>query len=222
MTGLAVYWLYRMRIRRLIEIERTRTRIATDLHDDIGTNLSKISLLSEIVKMRSDESDPERRRLLEVIGETSRESVGAMSDIVWAIDPQKDSLPEMVSRMRRYSEEVFAEKDTKVEFNAPPDGHEVHLSMETRRELYLIFKEAVNNAAKHSGCKNLRVSLEYRPDEIFLKVHDDGRGIVDSSEQNGGNGLKNLKARAGKIGARIVIGTGPEQGTTVSVWLPHR
>lgn len=218
LIGLTVYWAYRTRVQRLLEIERTRTRIATDLHDDIGTNLSKISLLSEIVKMQLADENEERSRMLQVIGEASRESVGAMSDIVWAINPKKDSLADMTRRMLSHTEEVFLEKDVKVKFNAPNDGKDTKLSMEIRRELYLIFKEAVNNVVKHSDCKTIEIDFESRKNDLCLRVKDDGKGF-EANNPVMGNGLQNMKIRAERISAKIEIDSGIDNGTTVSVQL---
>jgi ligand-binding sensor domain-containing protein/two-component sensor histidine kinase len=216
LIGLAIYQLYRFRVSRLLEIERTRTRIATDLHDDIGTNLSKISLLSEIVKMQLQDENEERRRMLEVIGETSRESVAAMSDIVWAINPKKDSLADMTRRMRQHAEEVFLEKGVNVKFNTPETVREIKLPMEIRRELYLIFKEAVTNAAKHSDCKNVEIDFQTRHNGLFLSVKDDGKGF-DANQNGSGNGLNNLKLRAEKINAKLEIESEIGKGTTVNL-----
>lgn len=218
LIGLMLYRVYRIRVNRLLEMERTRTRIATDLHDDIGTNLSKISLLSEIVKMQLADENEERTRMLQVIGETSRESVGAMSDIVWAINPNKDSLADMTRRMRQHAEEVFLEKGVSLIFNAPEDGKDIKLSMEIRRELYLIFKESVNNSAKHSDCKNVEIDFRVRQGEIFLLIKDNGRGF-DLKQDANGNGLKNLHLRAERIKAELQIDSEIGKGTTISVSL---
>lgn len=218
LAAFMIYRIYRLRVARLLEIERTRTRIATDLHDDIGTNLSKISLLSEIVKMQLANENEERTRMLDVIGETSRESVGAMSDIVWAINPKKDSLADMTRRMIQHAEAVFLEKGVKVKFDTPEDDRNSKLSMEIRRELYLIFKEAVTNAAKHSDCRNVEIEFRARKNEIFLRVKDDGCGFDIEKDANG-NGLKNLQIRAERIGAKMKIESKIGGGTCVSVSL---
>ena len=221
LIGFTIYRLYRFRVSRLLEIERTRTRIATDLHDDIGTDLSKISILSEIVKMQLQNVSEEQTRMLHVIGETSRESVGAMSDIVWAINPRKDSLYDMMRRMRQHAEEVFLEKDVKVKFNAPADGKQKRLSMEIRRELYLIFKESLGNAAKHSNCQSIEIDFQTRRNELFLRISDDGKGF-EINENGDGNGLQNIRNRAEKIGAKLDIESEIGKGTVITVLLPQK
>ena len=217
---LAIYGFYRFRLNKLLEIERTRTRIATDLHDDIGTNLSKISLLSEIVNLQLASKDEESNRLLDSIAEISRESVNSMSDIVWAINPNRDSLLEMTRRMRGYAEEIFVEKGIRVKFAAPDDGEHIKLSMDTRRELYLIFKEAVNNAAKHANCTRLEIDFFRTGGAIFLQISDDGRGF-DVSQKREGNGLANMQTRAEASGGKLEIESAEGSGTKVKIRFPQ-
>ena len=219
---LAIYGFYRFRLNKLLEIERTRTRIATDLHDDIGANLSKISLLSEIVNLQlaSKVRSAESNRLLDSIAEISRESVNSMSDIVWAINPNRDSLLEMTRRMRGYAEEIFVEKGIRVKFAAPDDGEHIKLSMDTRRELYLIFKEAVNNAAKHADCTWLEIDFFRTGGAIFLQISDNGQGF-DVSNKRDGNGLANMQTRAEASGGKFEIESAEGSGTKVKIRFPQ-
>ena len=218
-AGLIIYAFYRYRVNQLLEVERTRTRIATDLHDDIGSDLSKISLLSEIVKMQLANGNAENNRLLATIAEVSRRSVDSMRDIVWAINPKRDSALEMTRKMREYAEAVFVENGVRLNFNAPTDGAKIKILMDTRRELYLIFKEAVNNAAKHATCSTVEIEFRASSKEIFLGIEDDGCGFAISPNSLG-NGLANMKSRAEKIGGKFEILTQIGQGTTVKIYLP--
>ncbi|MCA1623286.1 MAG: histidine kinase [Acidobacteria bacterium] len=220
LIGLTAFGIYRYRLNKLLEIERTRTRIASDLHDDIGTNLSKISLLSEIVNLQLANQNVESNRLLNSIAEISRESVGSMSDIVWAINPKRDSVLELVRRMRLHVEESFLEKGVRVKFNAPEDGAAIKLSMDVRRELYLIFKEAVSNAARHSDCKNIEVNFELERGAIFLQITDDGKGF-DTLQMTGGNGLENMRSRAAKNGGNCSIESEAGRGTILKIRFPQ-
>jgi len=221
LIGLTVFGIYRYRLNKLLEIERTRTRIATDLHDDIGTNLSKISLLSEIVNLQLAEQNTESRRLLNSIAEISRESVGSMSDIVWAINPKRDSALELVRRMRTHVEEIFLDKNVRVRFNASDDSDEsIKLSMDTRRELYLIFKEAVSNAVRHSNCENTEIDFRLENGAIFLRIRDDGEGF-DTSTKTDGNGLENMRRRAKRNGGDFEIESETGRGTTIEIRFPQ-
>src|SRR5207244_198217 len=147
---LAVFAFYRYRVRRLLEVANMRTRIATDLHDDIGANLTKIAILSEVVRQQSGNGDAERDRPLSSIARISRESVAAMGDIVWAINPQRDNLLDLVRRMRQHAEEVCLAQNINLIFHAPESENRLKLGVDIRRDIYLIFKEAVNNAVRHS------------------------------------------------------------------------
>jgi len=220
LIGLTVFGIYRYRLNRLLEIERTRTRIATDLHDDIGTNLSKISLLSEIVNLQLANQNIESNRLLKSIGEISRESVASMSDIVWAINPKRDSVLELTRRMRLHLEESFLDKNARVRFNAPGDDISIKLSMDARRELYLIFKEAVSNAARHSNCRNIEVDFRLENNVIFLRVTDDGKSL-DVSQRADGNGLENMRSRAEKNGGKFEIESEAGRGTILKIQFPQ-
>ncbi len=217
--GFAIYGLYRFRVNRLLEIERTRTRIATDLHDDIGADLSKISMLSEVIKMQMTNGNENNNRLLTTIAETSRKSVDSMRDIVWAINPSRDSLTDLIQKMRQFAEETLVEKNIKLVFNAPPEHQNLKISMDTRRELYLIFKEAVNNAAKYADCKKVEIDFQINGKEIFLSVKDDGKGF-DISEDFEGNGLKNMKRRAENLKGKFEIIS--SEGTKISVNFPQK
>ena len=220
LIGLFGYEIYRYRLNKLLEVERTRTRIASDLHDDIGTNLSKISLLSEIVNLQLVEQNTESRRLLSSIAEISRESVGSMSDIVWAINPQRDSVLELVRRMRLHVEELFLDKDVRVRFDAPEDGASIKISMDVRRELFLIFKEAVNNAAKHSECSRIEIDFRLENGAIYLQIADDGKGF-DLSRKTDGNGLENMRKRAEKNGGKFEIESEIGRGATLKIVFPQ-
>lgn len=219
LAGFLGYAFYRNRLTRALDIERTRTRIATDLHDDIGSNLSKISLLSDLAKMQQRDG-AESERLLDSIAAISRESVSSMSDIVWAISPQRDSITEMTRRMRSHAEEIFVEKGVGVIFEVPKIDQSLSLSMNVRRDLYLIFKEAVNNAAKYSGCKNLEVGLTLAGRDICLRISDDGRGF-DATNGHEGNGLANMQKRAEAAGGKFEIDSELGRGTTIRATVPQ-
>ncbi len=216
LTAAAIYFFYRFRLNRLLEMERVRTRIATDLHDDIGANLSKISLLSDVVNMQMPEANAESKWMLTTIAEVSRSSIGSMRDIVWAINPNRDSVLEMSRRMRQHAEETFVPNNITVKFDDPETGADSKLSMDVRRELFLIFKEAINNAARHSRCRRVEIYFRVSGDEVFLRVADDGRGF-DFAEQSNGHGLINMKTRAEKIGGRFEVSSEQGCGTIIEI-----
>jgi ligand-binding sensor domain-containing protein/signal transduction histidine kinase len=211
------YGFYRYRVSRLLEVMAMRTRIATDLHDDIGANLTRIAVLSEVVR-RKGHADADDH--LASIATVARESVTAMSDIVWAISPGRDGLNDLTSRMREHAEEVFAANGTALTFTAPTMSRDLRLSVDTRRDVYLIFKEAVNNAARHSGCSRVHVSLQSDDRAVVLSVVDDGTGFDIASEDQG-NGLASMRSRGERLGAKFDISSRPGRGTTVKLEVPH-
>jgi signal transduction histidine kinase len=215
-AGAIVYFVYRNRINKLLELERTRTRIATDLHDDIGSNLSKIALFSELVKMKLTNGNDENNRMLATIADVSRETVDSMRDIVWSINPRRDTVFEMTRRMRQHAEESLVPLGVNVHFETGEGQHDQPISMDLRRELFLIFKEAVNNAAKYSGCKNIWIRFVAKGRSISMSIKDDGRGF-DCSLPPQSNGLSNMRLRAEKIGGCFNLISAPGAGTTVLV-----
>jgi signal transduction histidine kinase len=211
-----IYVIYRNRLTKLLELERTRTRIATDLHDDIGANLSKIALLSELVKMKLTNGNEENNRMLATIADVSRSTVDSMRDIVWSINPRRDSVLEMTRRMREHAEETLVPLGIAVEFKTDESGRDHTVPMDMRRELLLIFKEAINNAAKHSGCRRTHIDFRAHGRSVFLGIRDDGAGFDPDATQDN-NGLANMRARAEKIGARFSIDSTADGGTTIKV-----
>jgi len=165
------------------------------------------------------------------IATVSVELVGAMSDIVWAINPRKDNLRDLVQRMRRFAADVFTAKNIKFEFDAPDIESRLPLGANLRREVFAIYKEAVNNAVRHSGGTRAEISLRIAGDMLQLQIADNGRGfdleeLLHRSQppaSNGGNGLINIQRRGADLGGRCEVITFPGGGTTVLLEIPlHR
>src|SRR4029079_1140497 len=161
-----------------------------DLHDDIGANLTRIAVLSEVVRQRSGSDDDERENQLSSIARISRESVASMGDIVWAINPQRDTSLDLVRRMREHAEEVCLSRNIDILFRSEGAESPAKLGIDIRRDVYLIFKEAVNNALRHSGCSRLEVTIAQENGVFALTIRDDGRGF-DPAAAGCGNGLTN-------------------------------
>jgi two-component sensor histidine kinase len=211
-----LYALHRGRLKRLLQMERLRTSIAMDLHDDIGASLSQIAAVSEALSQRGD-ADDRYREPLSQIAMDSREMVGSMSDLVWAINPRHDHLQDLVQRMRRFASDLLTARDMEFRFSAPSSS--LRLSVEQRRHIFLIFKEAVNNVARHSGCTGAEAGLTLEADTLVLRVHDNGRGL-DTQQAGRGNGLGDMRARAKALGGEVEIDGGRDGGTTVTLRVP--
>jgi len=222
----STYTLYRYRVRQLIELERVRTRIATDLHDDIGASLSRMAILSEVVKRQDEVKSGTSRRMLTEIADSARGLVDAMSDIVWSIDPQRDDLRSVSTRIRQFASDVLEARGIKWELYLPRELEAVKLKAEQRRQILLIFKEAINNVVRHADCVNVTLSLALEGHALAGEVRDDGRGFqlegLDQFSGNGrgGNGLKNMRARVAQLGGKINIASSPGQGTCLTFKVP--
>ena len=231
-VGLMVHALHRYRVARLLEMANMRTRIATDLHDDIGANLTRIALLSEVAK-QTFEGEPGARpqspkALLETgdeggplgsIARIARESVSSMSDIVWAINPARDSLLDLTRRMRQHADEIFTLRGIELRFNALGAHDGLKLGVDVRRDLLLIFKEAVNNSARHSRCSRVEIDLRVEDSRLLLIVVDNGVGF-DPSLESDGQGVMSMRRRAQRLKGVVEITSRSGLGTTVRLTLP--
>ena len=215
----AAFAFYRYRVAQLLAIERVRTRISTDLHDDIGANLTRIAILSEVAKYRLAEEPASAGDPLSSIARISRESVASMSDIVWAINPKKDSVDDLVSRMRRLADETFASRGIELDFRGPEHERALKLGHETRRQVFLFFKEAVTNVLRHSECARVEIVVSADRSRLTVSVADDGRGF-DTGESSEGNGLESMQKRARALFGECSIESAPGRGTTVTLSVP--
>ena len=224
--GATVYGIYHFRLTKLLEIERTRTRIATDLHDDIGASLSRIALLSEVVKQHDGLKNKESAERLGQIAENARSLVDSMSDIVWSIDPRRDDLISLVQRIRLFAADTLGERGVRWTLDVAPELYEIHLSPEQRRGLYLIFKEAITNIARHANCRSVSLKIALNRQNLIAEIEDDGCGLPDlSAEQladnsRGGRGLENMHRRAAEIGGNLKINSS-KNGTKLVLTLPR-
>lgn len=219
--ALLVYGAYRYRVAQLIRVERVRTRIATDLHDDIGSNLSVIRGLSDLLRHQMKDADAGVAERLAMIANVSSRSVEAMSDIIWAVNPSRDNTNDLAQRMRRFASDAFTSRNIEFTFDAPDLEHNAKIETEARREVYLVFKEAVNNALRHSGCSRAQVAMQIDSRSLVLKVSDDGKGFDQSSAELG-NGVMSMRRRAEKLGGTLEIESRESEGTTIILKAPLR
>jgi two-component sensor histidine kinase len=210
LLGAGLFLVHRARVRRLVAVERMRTHIASDLHDDIGTNLSQIAILGELLK-RPSEAEHLTASLTR-IAELSRASVESLSDIVWSIDPEKDQLGNLATRMRRFASDLLASRDIAFTFEVHGDA-DVGLPADVRRHVYLAFKETLNNVVRHAACQTVGIELRIEHGCLAFTVRDDGRGFDDTKP--GGHGLSSLRRRATRLGGTLSITSRPGHGATV-------
>jgi signal transduction histidine kinase/ligand-binding sensor domain-containing protein len=219
-TGLAAYAFHRYRLGQLLALERVRLQIASDLHDDIGSSLSQVSMLGELARRSLNGASPGAADLIDRMATASREAVSAMGDIVWSIHPRHDRLSDLVQRMRGFASDVLSAREIDFDFDAPGEA-QTELPPGLRRDLLLIFKESVNNAARHSGCRRVHATLALDGGRVRLTVEDDGRGF-DSVSLSSGHGLDTMRTRARKLGGECEVrpSSGGGGGTVVAVSIP--
>lgn len=203
-------------IRYLTE-EKLRTSIARDLHDEIGSTLTSINIISKIA---IEQHNPEKvYDYLGRIKENSRVTMDAMSDMVWAINPENDSLNRMIIRLKEFSAEILDPAGIAYVFEVDPALAETRLNLSSRKDLYLIIKEAITNAAKYSKANKVLIQFESNADAVTIRIEDDGVGMEPTADQHG-NGLKNMRHRAQLIKSTLSIRSADNQGTSIVVKIP--
>lgn len=209
---IAFYALYRYRLRQALKLEKLRNKISLDLHDDIGSTLSSISILSEMA-LRENKS-PEKSSMLHEIKENSISLMEKMDDIVWSINPAKDSLGNLFVRIKTFAARLFEAKEISYRIEIEDDLKPVRLSMQTRQHIYLIMKEAINNLVKYSDCTEAEIKVSLAMNHLKILIHDNGKGF-DKTQESLGNGIHSMKKRAEEMKANLEIDTYKNKGTTV-------
>lgn len=203
--------LHSFELRRRLEVQAIRMRIARDLHDQVGTGLSQIAILSEVAQ-RSADPQP-----LAQIAEVSRELVDSISDIVWAINPARDNLPDLAQRMRRFAADLLTARGIDVKFQAEGLDEADAIGPEARRQIFLIYRESLRNALRHSHCRCVHVRIAKQDRTLIMEVADDGIGF-DRAGSHNGTGLASLEDRARSLGGHIEWRNGA--GTTLHLRIP--
>ena len=199
------------RARKMIDIERMRVRIASDLHDDVGASLTEIALQSDF--LQAGDADSEFKKSLEQIGKQCRKIVSSLDDIVWSIDARNDTLGDLTDRMQDYILHTLESKDMQVRYNFDNLNMDNQLPVSVKENVYLIFKEAVNNIAKYSDGDRVEISMKNQNGYFEFLITDNG--TTGRGTKKTGHGLRNMDMRAKRIGADITIDT--ENGFAIKV-----
>ena len=209
-----LYTFYQYRINHLIRMERLRTRIASDLHDDIGSTLSSISLISEMAGRK--ETEAEMAKAWSKVGMDSRDVLNSMDDIIWSVNPKNDSLIYLTVRLREYAIPLCESKNITFNMHVDEVIHSLKLEMDERRDVYLICKESINNAVKHSGCSQLTVVFAATHKRLEITITDNGCGF-DPSVRRSRNGVTNMERRAKQTGMAFSVKSAKNSGTTITL-----
>lgn len=212
----AVYTVCLNRKRHLEKQRRLRLKIASDLHDDVGSTLSSISIMSEILQMQpvAEGELPHAGEIIREIGANARNMLESMEDIIWSVIPSNDAFRNLILHLREYAIPLFELKNIGFKITAPETAPPLSIPMEIRRNVFLIAKEAVNNLVKYSDCTSAVIDLSLLHSVFRMRIEDNGKGF-DVEKNCGRNGLRNMKYRAKKIGGKIDIHSSPGKGTCI-------
>jgi len=192
-------------------------RIAQDLHDDLGSEMSSIAL-SSFNAARSGDAAHMSASLENIAGQ-SQKLVEEMRDIVWSIHPENDTLEKMVRRMRQYASNLLDGQEVVLRFEVSPDALAIKMEPEARKQFYLLFKEAINNLARYACCTEASVDIQQEQGQFVLKIRDNGVGF-DPLLVAAGNGLRNMRSRAEALNGALNIESAPGRGTLVQFQTP--
>lgn len=211
-----LYLFYTIRREQQNRLEKMRDRIATDLHDDMGSTLSSIRIFSDVVKRQVTDKEPQSVPLLDKISNNAAQLSENMQDIIWTIKQDNDKLEDLVTRMREFGLKLCDAKDIEFKVHISDSFRSSRLNLEQRRNLYLIFKECLNNAIKYSGCDIVQLFITQQGKHLKMVIQDNGKGF-NETEIKKGNGLNNIYKRAKEIKGNATIESGDGNGTRVDV-----
>jgi len=198
-------------------LEAQRARIARNIHDDLGARATKLSLLAS----QHPGSEIDLQAHLNEISLTSRQMIEALDETVWTVNPVNDTLPRLANYITHFAEDFFRGTGIFCQMEIPVGLPDLPLTAEFRFNLFLVVKEALNNALKHSGGRTVLLKILLQPGQLELTVRDDGRGFASRAVEPG-NGLKNLRNRVQSLGGQIAIESAPGAGTEIHTCLPLR
>ena len=226
-TGLVIlavvlpfYIFYLLRLKRILAIQKIREGVARDLHDDMGSNLTSISILSEVVSNTLLPAQQLEKDYVGRISNSTSQMMDAMDDIVWSIKPDNDYLHRIMARMREHAASVLEPQGIPFIFENTESDRMLKLRMDDRRNLFLVYKEALNNISKYAQATHVEISLNYQNGFIELRVADNGVGFDLTAAADEGNGLSNMKKRAGTLSGTLAITSSPDNGTNVLLRFP--
>ncbi|WP_081634869.1 ligand-binding sensor domain-containing protein [Lunatimonas lonarensis] len=212
--------MYRLHINRILAVVKVRNRVARDLHDDMGSTLSTINILSTMAKTKIQTDPAKASEYVSKITDNCQRMMEAMDDIVWSIKPQNDSMDRIIARMREFANQALEAKNIDFQMEVAEEVFKVKLPMDARRDLFLIFKESVNNLAKYAKCTKAHIRFSFKKGKLQVYIKDNGQGF-DLEKADAGNGLSNMKKRAQNMGGELKIisqkGVGTEVLLTVGI-----
>ncbi|HTL18171.1 MAG TPA: two-component regulator propeller domain-containing protein [Patescibacteria group bacterium] len=206
-------------LRQQEALEKERARIARDLHDQLGANLTQVALLGELAETDKEVPDEVEAHARQ-ISQTARETTRALDEIVWTVNPSNDTLDGLINYVCKYAQEYLALAGLRYRLEVPSDLPPLPITPELRHNVFLATKEAINNVVKHSGANSAWLRLRLASDRFTLEVEDNGKGLPPGADKKGRNGLRNMRKRLEEIGGEFSAVPGHEGGTLVSLTAP--
>jgi signal transduction histidine kinase len=201
------------------EIEQERTRVAQDLHDELGATLTEMTMLGTLARTPALPPD-DRERYLDRLTQKSRAVVGTLDEIVWAVNPKYDSVADLASYYCLFAQRFLNLAGIACRLQVAEAFPAVPLASRLRHGFFLAFKEALNNAVRHSGASQVLLEMDVVGNQLKIAVEDNGRGFNPADPGPGSDGLTNMSERIAKLGGRCAIKSQPASGTRVEFWLP--
>jgi len=196
-AGALVFAIYQFwKTRKMVEIERMRVQIASDLHDDVGSSLTELALQTDF--LQTGNISEKVKETLNQIGDQSRKIVSSLDDIVWSIDARNDTAGDLTDRMQDYANNILCKKNIEIKYDFDELDMDRKLPVQVKENIYLIFKEAINNIYKHSNADKVSVRFKFENSSIRLEIHDNGS--ISTNNRKTGHGLRNINMRAERIG----------------------
>ncbi len=222
----SVHYVSTQRLQRQLEslrqkeaIERERARIARDIHDQVGANLTQVSLLGELVE--TDKHEPsEVEAHGRQISQTALETTRALDEIVWTVNPSNDTLDSLITYICKYAQDYLAVTNLRYRLEVPEQLPDIPILPELRHNVFLAAKEAVNNVVKHAKATAIWLRLRTEPRRFVIEIEDNGRGLAPADAKKGRNGLRNMRKRMEDIGGQFETGPGAQGGTKVTLVAP--
>jgi signal transduction histidine kinase len=216
-----MYWLYRYRVKQLLQMQQLRNNISRDLHDEIGSSVSSVNMLSMVAKKQLGDEHPVTP-LLTQIGLSAQNAGDSIDEIIWSVNPNNDSAQETFHRLRKYLSDVFELHGIEYNILLPEVAVDKKLTMHVRRDLWLICKEAVNNMVKYSKCTVAQVELQIMNGVMQVKIEDNGVGFdVQTTATKKRNGLSNMRERVQKYKkSKFEIISQINAGTVIQFQIP--
>ncbi len=215
-----LFWLDKLRLRRLKDTESIRTRIATSLTEDMSNSLANINISSELARAKIDADVQRAKEYIGQISDTSNRMVQAMYDMVWSIDPSNDTMADTLDRMKTFAAETENNYPINIDFDVDIKVQQLRLDMEKRYELLSIYKEAMDNACRHSSCRYIKINIRYSNHRLVMMVVDDGKGFVMTEAAMLGRGISDMRRRAGAVQAILYVESEINTGTVVKLDMP--